>query len=282
MNKLSKTLESILSKEQLEKDYKELKSLSKIAEKYSVSSIPIKARFVKYNIPFASKNQHNQCNHNIFSEDSEVSFYLAGFLAADGCIRISKTNKKSSYVNNRVVIGLSIKDENFLIMLRDLFGATHKLNYYTHKLSKYNDNWNDSKSVKLSMTSKQMVNDLKRFNVTSRKSLVYTFPKWLKDHPLVNHFIRGYNDGDGSFYINSELSYDRLCCSMRGTRKFLLSFKDILKRDGIVGGSLYENDSIPQLRFKGKLSLKVRDFLYRDATIYLQRKYDISRRFINV
>lgn len=278
MNKLSKTLESILSKEQLEKDYKELKSLSKIAKKYNVSDVPIKARFVKYKIPFISKNQCNKCNHNIFSEDTERSFYLAGLLAADGCIRISKTNKKSDYLNNRIVIGLSIKDESFLVMLRDLFEADHKFNYYTNKLSKYNDKWNDSGCVKLSITSKQMVNDLgRRFNIKPRKSLVYEFPKWLEKHPLVNHFMRGYLDGDGSFFINSELSYDRLCCSIRGTEKFLRVYKRILETNcNFNGGSIDTNSSIGQLKFKGEFSLKVRDFLYQDATIYLDRKFKIA------
>lgn len=276
MNIISNQINSILTKAQLEKDYKELKSLSKIAKKYGVSAVPIKARFVKYGISFVSKNQHNKCNHAIFSEDTERSFYLAGFLAADGCIRVAKTNKNSTYVNSRVVIGLAIKDESFLIMLRDLFESDHKFNYYTHKLSKYNDDWNDSRAVKLSITSKQMVEDLKRFNIVPRKSLTYTFPNWLKTHPLRHHFMRGYFDGDGSFYINSELSYDRLCCSIRGTTKFLKTYKELLEPKCGVGGSIGTTDNIGYLKFKGELSLKVRDFFYDNAIIYLQRKHKIA------
>lgn len=91
--------------------------------------------------------------------------------------------------------------------------------------------------------------------------------------------MRGYFDGDGSFFVNSELSYDRLCCSIRGTEKFLEVYKNLLNQECGEGGGIDLYDNVGSLRFKGKLSLKVRDFLYQDATIYLLRKYDISRRF---
>jgi hypothetical protein len=269
-------IESILTKQQLEQDYLELKSITKIAQKYAVSNVAIKSRLVKYGISFISKNQHNECNHNIFSEDSELSFYLAGFLAADGCIRISKTNSKNSYVNHRVVIGLSIKDESYLKKIQKLLGSNHKLNHYVHKLSKYNDKWEDSESVKLSITSKQMVNDLQRFNIGPRKSLTYKFPEWIINHPLVHHFMRGYFDGDGSFYLNSDLSYDRLCCSIRGTPDFLKVFRSVLETQDINGGSLRKNEKVPQLSYKGKLAVWVRDFLYEEATIYMDRKWKMS------
>lgn len=143
MNTISNQINSILTKFQLEKDYLELKSLSKIALKYNISDVAIRSRFIKYGIPYKSKIHNNYCNHNIFNEESERSFYLAGFIAADGCIRISKTNKNKKYINHRVVIGLSKKDESHLETIRDLLETNQKFNYYINKLSKYSDKWND-------------------------------------------------------------------------------------------------------------------------------------------
>lgn len=217
-----------------------------------------------------------QVNHNIFQEENECSFYLAGFLAADGCIRISKTNKCRNYINHRLVISLSKDDKDHLIMIKSLLESTHPIHDYLIKNSKRNPNWNDVWESKLMITSEKIVNDLKKFNVVPRKSLIYTFPKWIENHSLKHHFMRGYFDGDGSFFINSESSCNRLCCSVRGTLDFLDVYKNILNKECGKGGNFDLSSSAAQLRFKGKLSLEVRDFLYNDANIYLARKRNLA------
>lgn len=55
MRQISSHVNSILTKEQLESDYKELGSLAKIANKYNISDIAVRSRFVKYGINFKSK-----------------------------------------------------------------------------------------------------------------------------------------------------------------------------------------------------------------------------------
>lgn len=227
-------------------------------------------------IPKKSHSKYT-VDHDIFQEESERAFYLAGFIAADGCIRISKTNKTRDYINHRLVIALSRDDKEHLLVIKNLLESTHPVHDYLIENSKRNPEWNDVWESKLMITSKQIVEDLKKFNIGPRKSLSLKFPKWLEKHPLVNHFMRGYFDGDGSFFINSELSYDRLCCSTRGTKKFLRSFKRVLERNcGFKGGNVDTSERAAQLRFKGEFSLKVRDFLYQGATIYLDRKYRIA------
>lgn len=278
MNIIPDRIESILTKQQLERDYQELKSLAKIAQKYGVSDVPIRARFIKYNIPFKSKIHYNKCNHNIFSEESERAFYLAGFLAADGCIRISKTNKNRDYINHRIVVALAKKDEKFLEQVRDSFDSNNKFNYYTHKLSKYSNDWNDCESVKLSITSKQMVDDLVKFGVVSRKSLTYTFPEWLKTHPLKHHFIRGYIDGDGSFYLSSNKK--SIVFSVRGTIDFLKTCKTIFENDCNAHTKTIPTtqDGIGDFKINSNLVVsRIVDFIYKDATIFLERKYEIAK-----
>lgn len=281
MNLISNQIESILTKQQLEKDYTELGSILKIAKKYGVSATPIKTRFVKYNIEFKSKNQHNQCNHNIFNEDSERSFYLAGFLAADGCIRISKTNKNSKYINNRIIISLSKKDEKHLETIRNLFDSNHKFNYYTHKLNQKSKKWKNSESVTLSITSKQMVKDLNRFNVGPRKSLTYILPKWLLKHPLKHHFIRGYIDGDGSFYKPKNSTH--IVLSIRGTMSVLKTYKFLFKKEcniHIRAKPQMEN-GIGNFRIhSNNMVSKITSFLYKDAFIFLPRKLEKSNHII--
>lgn len=217
-------------------------------------------------------------NHNIFQEETERSFYLAGFIAADGCIRISKTNKNRNYINHRLQISLSKEDKKHLILIRNLLESDNPINDYEIKNSKKNPNWNDVWESKLLITSKQIVKDLKKFNIVPRKSLTYKFPTWLKKHPLRKHFMRGYFDGDGSFFINSELSYDRLCFSLRGTKEFLKIYQKVLEKDcGFKSkASISKTEKIGHLRYKGEFALKIRNFFYDTSTIYLKRKYLIS------
>lgn len=279
MNTISEKIESILTKQQLEKDYNELQSLTKIAEKYNISTTPIRAKFIEYGIPFKSKKHNHKCNYNIFSEESERSFYLAGFIAADGCIRISKTRKNSNYINHRLVIGVSKKDEDFLKLIRDTLESDHNFNYYTHKLSKYSNKWNDSESVKISITSEQMINDLKKFNIIPKKSLIYTFPEWLINHPLKNHFMRGYSDGDGSFYFNKNNKH--ISWSLRGTIDFLKVYKSIIEKECKFSSKAEPvlEDNIGNYRLhSNNFVSSVADFLYKDATIYLERKKIITEK----
>jgi intein/homing endonuclease len=227
-------------------------------------------------IPKKSISKYN-VNHNIFQEESERSFYLAGFIAADGCIRITG-NKKNKYINHRLQISLSKNDEEHLILIRDLLESNHPIANYLIENSKRNSKWNDVWESKLMITSKQIVEDLQKFNIVPKKSLIYSFPEWLIDHPLVNHFMRGYFDGDGSFFVNSELSYDRLCCSIRGTESFLQVYKNILqdKCNFECKDNIDRSNQTPQLRFKGKFALKVRDYLYSNSTMHLERKFIIA------
>jgi hypothetical protein len=273
MSKLSQNLDSILTKQQLEQDYLELKYLNKIAKKYHLSTTAIHNRFKKYNIVIKKSPELYQKDHNVFSKDTENSFYLAGFIAADGCIRIAKTNKNTNYINYRLVIALSEKDESHLYKIKEILKCENPIGKYISK--KKNPKWNDTVISKLSVSSKQMITDLERFNIFPRKSLTYNMPDWLKHHDLLHHFIRGYADGDGSFYINH--ANDNISFSLRGTLPFLENIKEIFKVKCEV-----ETNSVPRESggigqfsiHSNKYVSKITDYLYNDATVFLPRKYE--------
>ena len=223
-----------------------------------------------------TKNQSHKCNHDLFKEESEKAFYLAGFIAADGCIRISKTNKKINYINHRLVIKLSIKDELHLELIRNLFDSDHQFCYETAFLSKTNSNWKDSKTVKISITSKSIVKDLEKFNIFPKKSLNYKFPEWLINHPLKHHFMRGYFDGDGTIHYRSNSS--NIDWGLRGTIEFLEIYKTILNQEcGLKTKSTpsMQNGAGNFRIHSNVMALKIRDFLYKDASIFMNRKHNI-------
>jgi hypothetical protein len=130
-----------------------------------------------------------------------------------------------------------------------------------------------------------MVEDLKRFNIVPRKSLIYIFPEWIKDHPLKHHFIRGYNDGDGSFYIPKLAAgkkTEQIYFTMRGTLAFLTDVRSILEKECSLkerAKDIRISSGHGCLEYGGNgVVSKIVDYLYKDATIYLPRKRDIAMK----
>lgn len=274
-----------LTKEILEKDYLELGNFKLIAEKYKIPRSTIERYCKIFDIKTTPKISY-ELNHDLFSSDTEESFYLAGFIAADGCISQHKSNEP-----NLITICLSRKDEDHLLKIKNVLQFSGPIKISIAKHSKYNENWKDVEQGKIQIYSRQIINDLKRFDIGSRKSLTYNFPEWLKSHPLVNHFMRGYSDGDGSFYSVSEnritkkygiKKQSKMCYSLRGTNSFLNSCKCIFADAGLITKSIpVFNNGIDLLRYSGNGQVqKAAAFLYKNATLYMNRKFNLVKDMI--
>jgi crossover junction endodeoxyribonuclease RuvC len=205
------------------------------------------------------------CNNNFFSEDSMESFYWAGFIAADGNLFL----KEKKYKQLR--IELSSIDDDHLLKFKKNINYSGNINYNIKK-----------SSCNLTIRSDEIFDDLKRFNIIPNKTLTYSIPQWMIDHPLSNHFIRGLVDGDGSFYYKKakDRKIHQLSFNITGTKNTIDTIKDIL----VKNCNIKENKThkIPKsksykLEYSGnECVLDIRQFLYRDAkkSCYLDRKYN--------
>lgn len=204
-----------------------------------------------------NRKRKYEVDDKFFTAETEQSFYVAGFIASDGCID-----------RNEVCIKLSSNDKIHLEKINKLLKSNRPIKHYKNKYS--------GASV-LRVSSKQILKDLERFNIVPRKSLTYEFPDWLKTHPLKHHFMRGYFDGDGSFYLNTQ--YNRkICFGLRGTEKFLLDYRNILEKEC---GFEPRQNKMPvssrchQLAYGGNKNIvSIANFLYNNATVFLERKHN--------
>lgn len=273
-------LDKILTKEALEQSYVELGSLKAVARKFDIDSGSVKKYMIRCGLDFKPQVRHG-CDHDFFSRENEETFYIAGFIAADGCVK----DRKSKNGNRRyeLGIGLSKEDKVFLEQLRQIMKAETPVRDFLVKNSKRNPEWNDCWKSEIIITSQKMCEDLGRFNIVPRKSLIYTFPKWMKTHPLKHHFIRGYNDGDGSFFtpkLPNGRTVEQVHFAMRGTPAFLKVVRDILEDEC----ELQERHKCIRissghgvLEYGGNGVIKeIAKWLYKDAAVYLPRKYDIA------
>lgn len=258
----------ILSKIELENEYNILGSLSKIAIKYNVARQTVTNRFIKLKIPYKSKKHKFSSNEDFFLLENEKSFYWAGFVAADGCLYKRKDGFK------QLTIKLASKDKNHLESFKKDIETNAPISLY--KNHHRNEKWNDTEQYQLRIASHKIFDSINKFGITPRKTKTYDLPDQILLNKFFNHFLRGYFDGDGCICKSINWSW-----SMRGTLSFLNKCKNILELNCNLKSkvSIRLSNGTWELRYTGrKMVSKIIQYLYKDATVYLDRKYQIAQQ----
>ena len=129
----------------------------------------------------------------------------------------------------------------------------------------------------ITIGNKKLYNDLKKLGFTSRKSL-HEKPVILPDN-LINHYIRGLFDGDGwlSFGKNyRDLGFGMGYEILEYIKKCAEKFADVKKDYKVM-----KFKNIYRYRISSKEEiLKFLNFMYKNATVYLNRKYQKYLDFI--
>jgi len=147
---------------------------------------------------------------NFFETPNKINCYYAGFIAADGCIRKYCGKFVESY---SLIIGISIKDKDFLEKFKQTISYEGNVKEYENNGRRY---------VRLEIKSNKICKDLRNnFNITERKTHTLCPPN-LIDKNLIDAFICGYIDGDGSVYFSKNKNKQRrVGISIIGTDKML-------------------------------------------------------------
>jgi len=246
--------------------YEKHQSLKIVAKELGCSAEGIRKTMLKDGI-LINKRIRYSFNERFFSVDNEASFYWAGFIAADG-----------NLYRKTLTIGLSLKDKCHLERFKSDICATYPIRDSIVVTTIPSGKTESYGLVKISLCSEYLPVDLARFNIVPNKTKIYTFPNWIINHPLVHHFIRGYVDGDGCWTFKGR---DQLYFSVVGTADFLKACRSILEKKCDLKENTKEIRSIPGtsiIQYGGnRIASKIRDFLYHEATIFLQRKFDIVK-----
>ena len=192
-------------------------------------------------------------NHNYFSSiDSESKAYWLGFIQTDGYLL---TNIKG------VGIALAEKDAGHLEKFKSDIEATYPIKVYQ------GSGYSHSNYARIIVRSEQMWNDLNNIGVTPKKTKTTTPIKISQD--LERHYVRGLMDGDGSIKISKD--------SRSGFRG------DFVSANKEMAQYISERLGKGVIRLDGKKNVWYSEFsltrenveyLYGEATVYLQRKYD--------
>ncbi len=139
-----------------------------------------------------------------------------------------------------------------------------------------NTNWkgsffNSKNTYTLSITNKNICDNLQNLGCKKAKTFITVFPDIPEN--LYSHFIRGYFDGDGCIHISKN---NRPEWSIIGTKDFISRIQTIINTTLLLKyNKLYIKDRLVYLKYGSKKDVKkLETWLYKDATIFMERKYN--------
>lgn len=243
-----------------------------LSKKYNVY---IYDQFKKYNLKLRNdfeKNRKYHCDSDYFKIlDTEQKAYWYGFILADGCI--TSSSKKA----NKLVISLQEADYKHL----EKFNIAINGNYPIAHYSITNGFAIGTKYCRISVNNNKIANDLIALGCVKNKSNIAK-PPYELPYELRKHFIRGYMDGNGSIAITKGKNgrIDSYSIKFVSTDDILNWIMEHLLFDNVIKRKypLYKRKKeqiVSTLEFGGNnLSLEFLNYIYKDATVWLERKYE--------
>lgn len=247
--------------------YYERKDL-KISELHKIANVSERGfvRVLKeYGINTRLKNRYTLKENYFELIDSERKAYWLGYLYADGYVG-------DDHYNNIVVSSI---DKDILEKFKEDIEYSGEIR--VSRGSGYSD---EHTSYVINFSSKEMASSLREIGLYPNKSMTMIKMPNL-DNQMVNHFIRGYFDGDGGLGIYRSTSYHKEKVyennspgvNIIGTHSFL---EDM--RKSIPVKSSYTQSKTPEmvyLRIHGKKNVTTfMNYIYSDATVFMDRKYN--------
>lgn len=198
-------------------------------------------------------------NEKIFEviESPEQAYWL-GVMYSDGYIT---TKNYTNYFG----ISVAEKDKEWLEKFKNFLSYNGEIHLYYTSKGAYVEN---RPYVRLIIGNNKVVEDLKKLGVVEHKTKLL---KSLPNIPYMDDFIRGYIDGDGSLAIRLP---NLIIC---GNKEFLEAIAEYFK----LPYKLYQDKSIYGLHYNKDCSEYLEKRLYKNASTYLARKYEIAKRSFN-
>lgn len=251
-------------------------SITKISKTNNVNRGTLTKYLIRDNFEIRTCEEYSrkhELNEHYFDViDTEEKAYILGFIYADG-------NNMSKI--NRIAINLNSKDIDILKKISVLLYGKELIAIFDRKTAK----GNIFQYCTLTIYSKHMSQQLYKLGVVDRKSKLLTFPAFLSNN-LYKHFIRGMIDGDGWIYIPMN---NRYCpnIGLLATRQINDVLQELFSKklnliSYLCKAHKQDINELCEIRVKNyKQSKVLLDWLYKDASIYLERKYKLYQNLLN-
>lgn len=238
-----------------------------LARYYKIDKTAVLGILKRRNIPIRKSSQEWRkfnFNENFFEKiDSEAKAYFLGLMFSDG------------WIAKNHVAGLSLGEEDKYILekFKSSIGLDKPISLIRRKIK--NPKWTDSYC--LTICSKKMCSDLSNLGCVVNKSLCLVPPNPNQvPYELVNHFIRGYFDGDGCIHFDLSKKNSAIL-NICGTKEFLDFIISHLSSKGIKSNFLkrYNTNNNFTLQIGGNRQILVfLDWIYSNSSFCLVRKLE--------
>lgn len=203
--------------------------------------------------------------------DTEEKAYILGLLFADG-----------SHDSNigRVVLVLQEQDKKLLENINILLNNTRPLRKEVRKTPKGKINT----YYELSFHDRGVSADLLKLGLIPNKTYNMCIPEMPKE--LLRHFIRGFWDGDGNIYLGPRnKNFRSTSVAATSNKIFCEQLQQVIKEQTDLNFSVRKahsnNSQIQQIAMSNKKVRNFLDYLYQDAHIYMDRKYQKYLEIVN-
>lgn len=235
-------------------------------------------RFYRLGLKLRNHQDQNRkftCNSDYFKEiDSEEKAYWLGFMMGDGYITKSASN------SNIKRFGISVKndDKRHLEKFLDAINGNMPIHTYEVKTSGYKIG---TKYCRVIISDNAFAENIIKQGCVENKSNILEPPNI--DKSLRKHWIRGYMDANGSISISKmkNSKYGKMFkIRFIGTENVLKWIQSNLIEDNVIKREYpfrkrKEEHIVTQFEFGGNLlSLRYLDYIYDNATVWLDRKYN--------
>lgn len=236
---------------------------STISKKFNISKFSVLSSLRNMGIQIKTSSQANRrykINESYFDKiDTEDRAYFLGILYADGYV---------SEEFNKVRLSLIESDREILDKLSKFIYKDRPLLFLKKA------NISNMNQFSLDVSSKKIVCDLVKHGCVQCKTFKIRLPRL--DNKLLCHFIRGYFDGDG--HIKTNEGYRKKAqFSITSNIKFCEDLQNLFFTMGI-SSKIYpnkKNAAIASIMISNLSNiLLVREYIYSNATIFMQRKRD--------
>lgn len=239
-----------------------------IAKKFNINPVTVYRIIRKHGFLVKSMSQAKtiyQIDENLFNKiDCEWKAYFLGLLFADGNVH-----------KNNIKLALQFKDKLILEKLNKIvFNGDKNLTHckgqkIVTKLGK--EYWGKDKFL-LEISNKKISEAIRDLGCVSNKSLILKFPNEEQvPKEFLNHFIRGYFDGDGTIFNRKNTK--QLGFKILGSKYFIPKLKEYFINNLELELKIRERGNILSLETYDREKIQIiYQFMYKDSNLFLERK----------
>lgn len=256
------------------KDYLSGVSNKNLSIKYKIHRTTIQRILLKNKIKLRTQTEirKHEIDFNFFKKiDTEFKAYFLGLIFADGNLSRNCIDLSMVHTDRQILEDIS----------EIIYGKVVISERKSKKITVEGKTYMNKKQCRFLVTCKSIASDLKKHGLLENKTFIIRLPKLKKC--LIKHFIRGYMDGDGCIFVDKNgysthrvtiISNEYFCNDIKSCVEKLLNISSYVKskKNNIYEFAIYGKNQI----------ITFLDWIYKNCTIKLNRKFDKYQQLINM